>query len=206
MTNQGITGLIIAAGKSGRMGEFKPLMDYNGKTFLMNIVVKLNPVCEHIIIVTGFNSDQLKQRTIENIELTDNSLKPKVEFVKNPDYEKGMFTSLKTGIGRAGGFDWVLYHFVDQPGLPPEFYTDFTGQIDNTHNWIQPSYDKKSGHPVLLKSDLFGVILEAGESSNLREINKSSVVVRKKWECYYKNVLQDIDTREDYIASIDPFS
>lgn len=206
MINHGITGIIIAAGKSGRMGEFKPLMEYNGKAFIINVATKLGSVCERIIVVTGYNSEELKKRTLDDLETYDWTLSEKIEFVRNKEYEKGMFTSLKTGILRAGKSGWALYHFVDQPGLPTEFYTDFAGQIDNTHNWIQPSYDKKSGHPVLLKNDLFGIILQADDTSNLRELNKMPVVARKKWECYYKNVLQDIDTRDDYIASIDPFS
>jgi molybdenum cofactor cytidylyltransferase len=187
------------------MGRFKPLMDYNDKTFLQNIITNLSTICEQIIVVTGFNSEELKKETLKTVNEEDGSISKKLLFVKNENFEKGMFTSLQKGISRTKKTDWVLYHFVDQPGLPVEFYTDFVGQIDNAHNWIQPSYDNHSGHPVLLRKDLFDPILQADENSNLRELNKMPVVKRKKWECYYKKVLQDIDTPEDYQRSIDPF-
>ena len=89
MDNTRIWGIVISAGLSGRMGKFKPLLDYRGKSFIQNIVVKLNPVCDKIIIVTGSN----KIEVVENAKELD--LNSKIDFVFNPEYEKGMFTSLQ---------------------------------------------------------------------------------------------------------------
>ena len=198
-----ITGLIVSAGKSGRMGSFKPLMDYKGKTFLERIILNLNSVCEEIVVVTGFNSEPLQKETIN---LFSNKSKgfssDKILFVENENYEKGMFTSLQKGLLLNRSSDWILYHFVDQPGLPLEFYSDFIGQIDQFHNWIQPSYHNKNGHPILFNTEIVDLILNSGENSNLRELSKNSIVKKKYWECIYKNVLQDIDTQEDYSKSL----
>jgi len=207
MINHKITGLILSAGKSGRMGKFKPLINYKGKSFLKNVIVNLDTVCSEIIIVTGFNSAELKEKIVNQFENSSElKIKDKLSFVKNPVFEKGMFTSLKTGLSRANEADWVLYHFVDQPGLPKEFYLDFIGQIDNASNWIQPSYNNWNGHPILIKNELFDIILNRDENSNLRDISREPVVKKKLWECYYQNVLQDIDTKEDYLSSLDDFS
>ncbi len=54
-----------------------------------------------------------------------------------------MFTSLQTGLTAAINSDWILYHFVDQPGLPNKFYQEFIKQIDDEHNWIQPHLKNK---------------------------------------------------------------
>ena len=62
-----IFALILSAGLSGRMKMFKPLADYKGKTFLNNIIIKLDKICDEIIIVTGFNSDELKTETIKSL-------------------------------------------------------------------------------------------------------------------------------------------
>lgn len=204
MITNNITGLILSAGKSGRMGKFKPLINYKDKSFLKNVIINLDPVCDKIIIVTGFNSTELKEKIVEQFENNKELIiKDKLLFVENPVFEKGMFTSLQKGLSQAIDADWVLYHFVDQPGLPKDFYLDFIGQIDSVSNWIQPSYNNRNGHPILIKNELFEIILKPDENSNLREISREPVVRKKLWECYYQNVLQDIDTEEDYKASLD---
>ncbi|MCH9029087.1 MAG: NTP transferase domain-containing protein [Bacteroidetes bacterium] len=187
-----IYGLILSAGLSGRMKKFKPLLNYKGKSFIQNIVLNLNSVCYKIIVVTGNKANEVK----ENVKhLNINS---KIEFVFNPEYEKGMFTSLQAGLRKADNSDWILYHFVDQPGLPEVFYKIFVEQIDKKHNWIQPKIKEQKGHPILIKRNLFQIILNAPLNSNLRAISNDPMVKKKFWECGYTEIFQDIDTEEDY--------
>jgi hypothetical protein len=47
---------------------FKPLADYKEKTFIHNIIAKLDLICDEIVIVTGFNSDELKTETITSLK------------------------------------------------------------------------------------------------------------------------------------------
>jgi molybdenum cofactor cytidylyltransferase len=186
-----IYGLLLSAGLSSRMGKFKPLINFNGKSFVQNIVLRLNSVCEKIIIVTGFNKTEVE----DNL----NQLKTaNIEFVFNPEFEKGMSTSLKTGLKLAANSNWILYHFIDQPGLPEKFYTEFIQQIDDLHNWIQPSFKKEKGHPILIHKTVFDLIISASAERSLREISKNPVVKKKFWECDFEEILQDIDTDQDY--------
>jgi len=175
---------------------FKPLAKYKDKTFIHNIIFKLNQVCEKIFIVTGFNSEKLKGEIAKTYS-NEKEILGKLHFVYNENYEQGMFTSLQKGILAAKNCDWVLYHFVDQPGLPEIFYYDFILQIDNQHNWIQPSYKNKNGHPILISQLLFEAIINSPADSSLREINKNPIVKRKFWECNYEEIFLDIDTDED---------
>ena len=184
--------MILSAGFSGRMQKFKPLLDYEGKSFVQNIMIQLSPVCDKIIIVTGYKADEIK----ENILLQKNKIR--YELVFNPDYERGMFTSLQAGIRAVKDADWILHHFVDQPGLPKTFYSDFIKQIDEYHNWIQPSIKGEKGHPILIHNELFKLITDADINSNLRNVSRNSIVKKKFWECKYKEIFQDIDTEEDY--------
>jgi molybdenum cofactor cytidylyltransferase len=194
-----INGLIIAAGLSGRMKLFKPLTDYKGQSFIISIISKLDVISNQIFVVTGYKADELKSSVINDLtKINQTELLKKVKFVYNESFQTGMFTSLQKGIAEAKSCEWILYHFVDQPGLPNDFYTNFTNQIDSEHNWIQPSYHNKNGHPVLIKNDLFELIINSSNNSNLREINKNAVVKRKFWKCDYNEIFQDIDTEEDY--------
>ena len=178
---------------------FKPLADYNGKTFIHNIITKLDKICDKIIIVTGFNSDELKTETMKSLK-DKNQFKVinKMTFAFNDSFHKGMFTSLQKGISEVEKCDWILYHFVDQPGLPSKFYLEFIQQIDSKYNWIQPSNKNQHGHPILMGKDLFDLITNSSIDSTLREISKSQMVKKKYWECDYKEIFQDIDTEEDY--------
>ena len=200
MIQKKIHAIILSAGLSGRMKIFKPLAKYKSKTFLYNIIIKLNKICDEIIIVIGFNSDELKTETTKSLNDDNQSeVLKKIKFVFNDSFQKGMFTSLQKGISEASNCDWILYHFVDQPGLPENFYTDFINQIDNAHNWIQPVIKGQKGHPILLGKDLFELIVNSSPDSNLREISKNSNVKKKYWECGYTEIFQDIDTDEDYL-------
>ena len=194
-----IYGIILSAGLSGRMKMFKPLVSYKGKTFLFNIITKLENICDEIIIVTGFNSDELKTETINSFK-DENQFEviKKIKFAFNDSFQMGMFTSLQKGISEAKNCDWLLYHFVDQPGLPDNFYPNFIKQIDSEYNWIQPSFKNQHGHPILIGKGLFDLIINSSPDSNLREISKNSIVKKKYWGCTYKEIFQDIDTEEDY--------
>ena len=48
-----ITGIILAGGKSSRMGKEKGLLELNGITFTEHIIETLKPVCNQIIIIAN---------------------------------------------------------------------------------------------------------------------------------------------------------
>ncbi len=185
-----IGGLVIAAGFSSRMGKFKPLLRYNGKSFLQNIVTKLDSVCDEIVVVTGHNGNLIETE----LSLFQN----KAKIITNENYKDGMFTSLQTGLKKTSNNNWVLYHFIDQPTLPNSFYKDFLEQINNEFDWIQPKYNRVNGHPILLNRKLANLILEAPHRSNLKEITHSPSIIKKHWDCNYPEIHDDIDTIERY--------
>ncbi len=185
-----INGLLISAGLSGRMGQFKPLMFYEDKPFVVTIVEKLLTVCEKVVVVTGFKSDEV--RSVCSLQFAD-----RVECVFNPNYEKGMFTSLQAGLKKLKDSEWILYHFVDQPFHEEKFYKELVSHIDDNYDWLQPCYNTKEGHPVLFKKNIFEKILAADPSSSLRMIRDDGNTKIKKWECGYSQILNDFDTQFD---------
>ena len=50
MTTPKITGIVLAGGRSSRMGEDKSLMRLNGKTLIEYSIDALRPICEKVII------------------------------------------------------------------------------------------------------------------------------------------------------------
>ena len=190
------TGLLIAAGLSSRMGKPKPLLLQDDLPFAIVIAKKMLLVCDKVVIVLGHSAENIKIE-LQSFINNSNDLKSSVKFVTNEQYERGMFASLKCGLSEEINEDWILYHFVDQPGLTEKFYQEFSAQIDNNYDWIQPTFGNKKGHPLLFHSSIFNSILELPDDSSLKEISKKNNVKKKLWDCTHKEILQDIDYPSD---------
>lgn len=190
-----INGLLIAAGFSKRMGEFKPLLNYNDNPFIVSITKKLLNVCETVTIVSGHKSTEIED-TIK-FAFLEGTFFPRVKIVINSEYEKGMFTSLQAGLRTLNDSDWILYHFVDQPFHKEKFYKEFTAQRDDEFDWIQPVFDGKDGHPVMFRNTIFEKIISKPADYNLRLIRDDGITRKKRWDCGYPQILKDFDTPDD---------
>ncbi len=186
-----VTGLIIAAGLSGRMGKFKPLCEYKGETYLDAIIRKLSLCCPGIVVVTGHNSNLIEDT------LANRNPGGMIRTIHNPDYEKGMFSSLKRGIGECIHSEYILYHFIDQPFLPESFYAGFIEKLNEGVDWLQPYYKGRGGHPLLLSRKTGCLILKEDDYSNLRNIKAKKEIIKEDWHCSYPGVLLDFDTPDD---------
>src|SRR3982751_5600916 len=82
-----IPGIVLAAGKSSRMGRTKALLEIGTDTFLTRVVRTLADAgVEEIVVVVGGDADAIRASA------ADRSLA--VRFVDNPDFEQGQLSSL----------------------------------------------------------------------------------------------------------------
>ena len=64
----GITGIILAGGKSSRMGQDKGLLELEGKTFVERIIDAIRPLVDSLLIVSSNEQyDQFGVRRVEDI-------------------------------------------------------------------------------------------------------------------------------------------
>jgi molybdenum cofactor cytidylyltransferase len=196
-----ITGLLLCAGLSGRMGAPKALMIYNGSPFAVQIISKLLFVCKEVLVVIGHESEKVKSEILKQLTSDDTA---KLKFVFNNNYKAGMFTSLQCGLRNISKSDWILYHFVDQPSLPVSFYHEFAEQVSEEINWVQPSHKNNLGHPILFSRKVVDMILQLSENNSLRDLSNDQGITKLIWECNYPEVLQDIDTIDEFINLISP--
>lgn len=188
-----ISCVILAAGMSTRMKSFKPLLKFNNLTFIENIIYKTLPFVDEIIVVTGFRQDE-----IVGLFNTQNEEFCKVKFVFNSNYHYPMFNSLQLGLNEVKEGNWVLYHFVDQPTIPKEFYGEFLEQINPAADFIQPVFNDKKGHPLLFNFNFVKHLVNSNSTSNLRDEIYYTDILKKYWVCNFKEVLNDYDTPEQY--------
>ena len=82
-----LSAIVLAAGKSERMGRPKALLPIGGRTFLENILDAISHTSiEDVFVVVGHHRKEIEERVALSC------------VVFNPDYEQGMVTSLQTGI------------------------------------------------------------------------------------------------------------
>jgi molybdenum cofactor cytidylyltransferase len=184
--------IILAAGLSSRMFDFKPLMLYNGISFLENIINKTKNFCNKVIVVTGYNS-----KLIESIIQTKYN-NEKIYTVFNPEYNSSMYLSLLAGLKQVTNNNHVLYHFIDQPTIPVQFYSEFLAEIDTTSLIVQPRNCNKRGHPLLFSFNFCKHLLNSNPDSYLKLEMKKFENEIKYWDCNYMQILKDFDTPEDY--------
>jgi molybdenum cofactor cytidylyltransferase len=149
-------------------------------------------ICDEIIIITGHNSNLIEEHTSK----WEPQLHRKIKLIYNSNYKKGMFTSLKLGVENCNT-NWLLYHFVDQPNLHKEFYYNFTKQINDDYDWIQPKQKDIKGHPILFNKKVMRKIITSKDSISLKNISSESDIKKKYWKCNYKEILLDFDTPKD---------
>jgi molybdenum cofactor cytidylyltransferase len=192
-----ITGLLIAAGLSKRMGCNKALLTYNNLTFTVGIIIKLLKICKNVKVVLGYESGIVEEKILSELN-SFNIPQDRIEIVRNDNYCEGMFTSLQAGIKSIDKPEWVIYHFVDQPQIPDEFYEYFATQIESEYDWIQPVYEGRKGHPVLFSAKICKKIASASPKQNLKQIMHSEPYKKKYVVCETSSIIHDIDYAEDY--------
>src|ERR1044072_9182284 len=83
-----VAAIVLAAGRSRRMREFKPLLAYGDQTVIESCISNLRAGgVEKILVVVGHRSEDVRR-----------SVKSKVEFVTNPNPDSAMSASVKLGV------------------------------------------------------------------------------------------------------------
>ena len=200
-----ISGLLIASGLSSRLDGFKPLLKYKGQTFLITIVEKILSTISNVVIVVGYNHTLILEELADYFNSVPKNkdshtwiIDSRITILHNENYKSGMFSSLQLGVNQLSYSDWILYHFVDQPNIPIKFYSDILKQHNSSANWVQPIFEGRKGHPILFDKLVATKIIEAENSSNLLELLRDETIEKYFWNCNCPQVLEDIDTNEDY--------
>ena len=143
--------IVLAAGKSHRMGVNKLLLEVDGKTVLDRLLESLTQAIDEVVVVTGYNPDPI----------TKIAKAHDVLVVYNPDHEKGMTTSFQAGLKAIGAVDAAFLVLGDQLGLAPELLRRMIAAMEDVPSAliVSPTHNGKRGHPVLFRSSLFGEIL-----------------------------------------------
>lgn len=187
---RGCCAVILAAGFSSRMQDFKPLLPVGGETLTDRVISTFLGAGVDVLLVTGRRREEIV-RGIKHRDIT---------VVNNPDYESGMFSSIKAGISRLLPVHRVFFIMpVDIPLVRPATVRRLLDESERFPDMvIYPVFGRRRGHPPLIPSSLVPSILEFREDGGLR-----AVLSRYRNGCREvavpdRNILFDVDTPEDY--------
>ena len=187
-----IGALIVAAGMSSRMGQFKPMLSIGSISVAQRVVATLSQAgVSKIVMVTGFNATILERHLAGN----------GIIFLRNEDYESTqMFDSVKIGLRYLQDkCDKVLFTPVDVP-----LFTARTVKtiLDSGAPLACPMCEGKQGHPILIRNDLIPEILnDCGEMGLKGAMDRCSVPLLRI-DVDDPGTIHDADTPEDYSALV----
>jgi len=182
-----IEGVIIAAGKSSRMGpKHKLTMDLHGQSLIERSVSSMLPSCTRIVVVTGFHREKICAQLQHY---------PNLALVHNENCGEGMFSSLKVGLGHARG-ERIFFLPGDCPFVAEGVYEKM---LQAEADIVIPAFQGQPGHPVLLSDKAARQVLANEQYHTLKEFIDDNGPKVIEVDC--PGVLWDIDTPEDFVSA-----
>lgn len=184
------SAVILAAGFSSRMGEFKPLLPLGSDT-VVGRMISLFRRCgvEDVHVVVGYRRDEMKTHLLQK----------GVTIVENPVFESGMFSSVQAGVRSLNALDAFFVTPVDIPLTRPVTIRLLKEAMrEKGAAAAYPCFRGKRGHPPLIRFDVARDIVDAGTDKTLRDILSAHEKNSKNVDTPDRNILFDADTAEDY--------
>jgi molybdenum cofactor cytidylyltransferase len=186
-----ITGIVLAAGASSRLGRPKQLLDLAGKPLLQHVVDAAQSArLDEIIVVLGHAAPTVARAV---------TLPAAARFVINLDHAQGQSTSLRAGLKAADARSAAgVILLGDQPGIRPDAVASVVeAWRGGQHPVVQASYSATPAHPTLLDRSVWIEIEGVTGDQGARAI----LPAHPGWLRLVEvggDPPDDIDTEEDY--------
>lgn len=186
-----VTGLVLAAGASQRLGRPKQLLAYRGGT-LLDATLSAARDCrfDQLIVTLGASSALVSS----SVNLGS------VEVIENPGYSAGCSSSITAALPsvdkRADGLVLLL---GDQPGISPAAVSRLSE--GEAAPMAVCRYADGLGHPMWFRRDLFEELSTLhGDKAVWKLLHSGRYDVREV--AVEGSVPLDVDTAEDYAALV----
>ena len=185
-----IVAILLAAGRSRRMGAFKPLLPFGDRTVIESCINNLRAAdVDEIVVVVGHRAEDVRQKLI-GLNLS---------FAVNPDPDSEMSASIALGVKQvSSNARALLLALVDHPAVPSEVTLTLIDEWKRGATLVQPEHAGRGGHPVLIDLAYHDELLVLDPAQGLRALFAAhrEKVRRVPVESAY--VARDMDTWEDY--------
>ncbi len=186
--------IILAAGRSARLGRPKQLLPYQGKSLLVHAVdIAKDSEAGPVIVVLGAGASELEKLIDEK----------NLHIVENKEWQEGIASSIRCGLNTLKRVallsDAVILMVCDQPHIDTTIINELIDTQKKTGKPIVASrYGNTTGTPVLFFKSLFAELLELeGDKGAKKLIDKYPAELAT---ISFPLGEIDIDTEEDYQA------
>jgi molybdenum cofactor cytidylyltransferase len=194
-----IPAVVLAAGKSSRMGRTKALLPLgsSGETFLGRVIRVLRQGgAEAVVVVVGGDAAAVRA----SLPRDD----VHVSSVENPRYEEGQLSSLLVGLAaveqRHDDVEAVMVTLVDLPLIAATTVRAvreaFLAHPDAP--LVRPRRGNRHGHPVIFNRSMFGELRRADPATGAKPVVHAHAAEEANVEVDDDGAFIDIDTPEDY--------
>ena len=190
-----IPGIVLAGGRSSRMGRPKALLPIggNGETFFDRVTrTLLDAGLDHVVVVVGADAEAIRAAVAPRAG---------VRIVDNPDHERGQLTSLVAGLDaiEGGHVEAALMTLIDVPLVSSATVrTLLSERRSRPAPIIRPVSNGRHGHPVIFDRALFVELRAADPRQGAKPVVRSHAAAIVDVPVDDEGAFTDIDTLEDY--------
>ncbi|HET6891948.1 MAG TPA: nucleotidyltransferase family protein [Pyrinomonadaceae bacterium] len=187
-----IAAILLAAGRSRRIGAFKPLLPFGQTTVIRSCLQNLQATgIENIVVVVGHRAGDVMQ------SLYDLHLR----FALNPNPESEMSASIACGMrGLPSKTKATLIALTDQPAVSPEVIKAVLEQWTSGAKLVIPEFQGRGGHPVLVDLSFGAELLNLDPNLGLKSFFDAHREAVRRVPVNSPYIARDMDTWDDYCA------
>jgi molybdenum cofactor cytidylyltransferase len=189
-----VAAIILAAGRSQRMGAFKPLLPFGPKTVIETCIENMRSGgVESIVVVLSQDAraEELKTR-LRNASVT---------FAINPDVESEMSDSIACGVrALPDEIQAVIINPVDHAAVPGEVVATLLADWQQGARLVKPTWKGHGGHPVLIDLDFRDELLSLDSDGGLKAFFSQHRELVSRVAVNSNYIARDMDTWDDYVA------
>lgn len=188
-----IAGVILAAGRSTRMGSSKALLSASAtETFVARLLATLRASGVPALVVGRADDEPLREEIARR----------GARYVVNPDADTGgQLSSLLAGLAAADRDDLrgLMMVPVDAPLVTPATIVALLSAFDTTGGPIvRPRHRGRHGHPVIFSHAVFDDLRRANPNEGAKAVLRAHASAIVDVEVDDAGVLADLDTPEAY--------
>lgn len=183
-----IAGIVLAAGRSSRMGANKLLESVNGKPMVRAAVeAAVHGNLSPVIVVTGHEPNKVASM-LGGLDTV---------LAHNPNFATGLSTSLAAGIAAVpDGCDGACVLLADMPGVTADHVERLIAAFDPGAKAAicVPIYRGQRGNPVLFARAFFPAMMSLSGDVGAKRIVQANAAQVREVEMPDAGTLADVDT------------
>jgi molybdenum cofactor cytidylyltransferase len=187
-----VAAVILAAGRSQRMGAFKPLLPFGKQTVIESCIDYMRQGgVETIVVVLGHRAEEIRAQ-INHLN---------VVCVINSDPDSEMNSSVAVGVRAVPATaKATLIALADHPAVPPTVVSTLVEAWQNGASLVIPTWQNCGGHPVLVDLRYRAELENLDPNRGLRALFDAHRDELKRVPVESPYVARDMDTWDDYSA------